>query len=116
MDKEIYKKLLEYLLTTPKALAVLIASFFSGHLWSYILAAYVRKSTKGSPIMNSKTGRTSIGFVWFVGILVPIYVAVYRDLSFEYEKILHIVLPTIVLGLFVQFLIVILFFYFGEPK
>ncbi|KTC22065.1 hypothetical protein AO390_04005 [Pseudomonas marginalis ICMP 11289] len=113
VQSKIEEKILEYLLATPKALAILAASFVSGHLWIFVIKAY-RKRTKASHFVESKTGRTAVGLLWMAAVLFVIYVSRFRDLSFDYEKILIICIPTIIVSLFVQLVIFVLFLVVGD--
>jgi hypothetical protein len=73
VDGSIEQQLIDYLRQTPKAVAVLIFSFFSGQLWVFIIIAYLKKTTKGNKLLNSIHGKTALGLFWFTLVLIPIY-------------------------------------------
>lgn len=108
VETEIKTKVLEYVLRTPLAMAVVIASFLSGHLWLFIIKA-VRKRTAGNKILESKTGRTAFGMLWLALIMCPIYMIKYGDVSFELEKIMALVLPSIVFAAILQLIILVVY-------
>ena len=110
---EIEKKVLDYLLVTPKALAIFVASFLSGHLWIFVIKAF-RKRTKASNLMESKTGRVAIGLIWMASVSAVIYMVRFRDMSFEYDKIMIIAIPTIVTALFLQLIVFVTFLLIGD--
>lgn len=116
IEKDIKNDIGQYLHNTPKALAVVVAAFFSGHLWVFVITAFIRSKTKGNGMMQSPTGRIAIGLIWLTGVLVPIYRLKFGDFEFDYENILQIIIPTIVIGLFFQLLLFSLFVCLGDRK
>ena len=116
IEKSIEKEVLEYLRETPKAMAVVVASFLSGHLWVFVITTFVRSKTKNNKLILSLTGRTAIGLFWLTSTLVPIYRLNFGDFAFEYDRILQVAIPTTVTGLFVQLVLFGLFVIFGDRK
>ena len=116
IEKSIEKNVIDYLRETPKAMAVIVASFLSGHLWVFVITAFVRSKTKGNGMMQSVTGRTAIGLFWLTGILVPVYRMKFGDFAFEYDRILQAAIPTTVTGLFVQLILFGFFVIYGDRK
>lgn len=116
IEKSLEKDVVQFLHETPKALAVVVAAFFSGHLWVFVITAFVRSKTKGNGMVQSLTGRTAIGLIWLTGTLVPIYRIKFGDFAFDYDKILQVTIPTIVTGLFVQLLLFAMFVCLGDRK
>ncbi len=114
--REVQEQLVDYLTTTPKAGAVLTMSFFSGHLWVFIVTAYLRSNTRGNKLLESLPGRTAVGIFWFTAVLVPIYWSKFREVNFEYARILDVVIPTIVAGMMLQLVVFAFFAYFGDRK
>jgi hypothetical protein len=98
-----------YLRATPQAIAVLIVAFLSGHLWVYIITAYLRRNTKGNRLLQSTAGRIAIGMAWLAVVMIPVYFTEYGTWPADYGNILAIVIPTIVLALFAQVVIFGLF-------
>jgi hypothetical protein len=105
---------LEYLKQTPKALAVLIMSYFSGQLWVFIIAAFLRSKTRGNKLLQSTAGKTAVGLLWFSGILAPVYWLKFGNLGFEYAGILEVAIPTLVSGMFAQLVVFALFVALGD--
>ncbi len=116
MENGIQAKLLEYLIATPKAMAVLVASFISGNLWAFIITAFIRSKRKGNSALLTVAGRTSLGFGWFMVVFVPFYIIKYHEIAFEYSKILQISIPTVIIGIFIQLVLFVLFLRFGDRK
>ncbi|MCI0560052.1 MAG: hypothetical protein MN733_16305 [Nitrososphaera sp.] len=116
MERGLQTDLLEYLRDTPKALVVVVASFISGHLWVFMITAFIRSKTKGNNLLQSTVGRTTVGLIWLTGVLVPFYCLKFREFSFDYERILQIAIPTVVTGLFIQLILFAIFVSFGDRK
>ncbi len=112
--REVEQQLLDYLRDTPKAAGVLIMSFFSGHLWVFIVTAYLRSKTRGNKLLESLLGRTAVGILWFTAVLVPVYWLKFREVNFDYERILEVVIPTIVAGMLLQLVVFAFFAHFGD--
>lgn len=104
----------DYLRQTPKAVAVLVCSFFSGQLWAFLVFAYIKKGAKGNKLLQSLPGKTSLGLCWFTLVLVPIYYLNHGTLIFSYDQILSVIVPTLVAGFFVQVIAFALIVYFGK--
>ncbi|NTW70419.1 MAG: hypothetical protein HGB23_11365 [Chlorobiaceae bacterium] len=116
IEKSIEKEVVDYLRETPKAMAVVVVAFLSGHLWVFVITAFIRSRTKGNKMVQSVIGRTAIGIVWLTGILVPLYCMKYGDFGFEYDRILQVAIPTTVTGLFIQLFLFIIFITVGDRK
>jgi hypothetical protein len=101
----IQKQVTAYLAATPKAAGLLVMSFFSGQLWVFIIMAFLRSSTRGNKLIQGPTGRTAVGLAWHGTVLVPIYLFKFHQYDFDYQRILEVVIPTIVTGLLIQLII-----------
>ena len=99
------QKIVEYLLVTPKALALVVSSFLSGQLWVFVLFSYYKKTSKGSAYLNNKYGKTALGACWFCCFLVPIYLLKFRTLKVEAENVFAVVLESILMGALIQALV-----------
>jgi hypothetical protein len=108
--------LIDYIMQTPKAAATLIISCISGHLWAYVIAVFIRNNSKGNKFLSTNTGKTALGFIWFTLIMAILYWFKFDDFSYEYEKILAIVIPSLVFGLVIQLFVFIMFIIFGDKK
>jgi hypothetical protein len=115
-EQQIVEQVSEYLKQTPIAVGVIVMSFFSGHLWVFIITGFLRSKTRGNKLLESRSGRTAIGVLWFTGVSAPLYVYRYHNYNFEYRNILEIAIPTLVTGLLVQLIIFALFASFGDRK
>ena len=104
LAKAVEEQLIEALKRCPQAVVVLALSFISGHLWVYIVL--LRPWTRsGSRLLENVVARTGLGLLWFSVVLVPIYLVNCHSASFRYEKLVELVVPTLVTGLFVQAII-----------
>lgn len=90
-------------------------SFFSGQLWAFVLTAF-RSKTRGNKLIESFWGRVAIGVIWFTAVCVPMYLFKYRDVDFQYDRLLQIAIPTVVTGMLVQLIFFALFVCFGNRK
>lgn len=106
---------IEYLKATPKAAGFLFMSFMSGHLWAFMVIAH-RSKTKGNDLLKTIHGRTAIGLLWFSFILVPTYFLKFRGYDFKYDQVLDSLIPVVILGLFLQLIVFLVFVFFGERK
>jgi hypothetical protein len=61
MQKTIQEAILDLLVQTPALLIFLVSSFFSGHLWLYMLFTLLLGRTRYPALMNSRWGKISIG-------------------------------------------------------
>ncbi|MCA7927871.1 hypothetical protein LGM45_02405 [Burkholderia cepacia] len=113
-EGQIEQKVLNYVLATPAALAVLVASFLSGHLWLFIIKNVRKPKTAGNQIFESKTGRVAIGLLWLTGVLLFVYIIRFKELMFDYQRILDVCIPTIIFGVFFQLLILVAYLKFGD--
>ena len=114
IEKEVGTQVVNYLARTPQAVAYLFCSFMSGQLWAFIILASYKKSIRGDKYLQTIAGRTALGFAWFVVVLVPLYFWRYQTLNCHYTKLVNLVVPTVVLGLFLQVVIFGLFVRFGK--
>ena len=88
---------------TPKAVALLVMSYFSGHLWVFIVTAFLRSKTRGNKLLQSMTGKTAVGLLWFTAVMAPVYLLKHGEYHFAYSRILDVTIPTLVVGLFLPF-------------
>jgi hypothetical protein len=57
----IQQDIIDYLRQTPKAVAVLVFSFFCGQLWLFIIFNYRKKGTMvGDKFLKTKMGTTAL--------------------------------------------------------
>ena len=109
MDEKINNTIVDYLIATPKALGILLFSFFSGHLWIYFVI-YKRNNGKGKKYLKSKWSKLAIGLLYFIIILLPNYLIRNGFSDFTMEHIYEISIETILYALFFQSLIFIFIF------
>lgn len=115
ISKQVGEQFIDYLKQTPKAAAVMVVSFFCGHLWAYVVTTFFRGSkTRGNTLLQSVMGRTALGLVWFSAVLVPIYTLKFRAFDFDYDRILALVVPTLVAGLAIQLIVFALCLKLGD--
>ena len=114
-NKEIGKKVLEWLLATPKALAILICSFLSGQMWFFIIVTYLKTTNKGNTYINNKVAKTVMGLLWFSMINLPIHL-LRHGAEISYDNIFSSYLYTLLYGFVLQAIIVILVVSFKKEK
>jgi hypothetical protein len=113
---EVEDHVLQYIRETPKAVLVLFASLMSGHLWVYVITVMRGANTRGNKQLQSYLGHTSVGLGWFSVVLVVLYCCKFRRLDFDYANILELAIPTVLTGLFIQFVVIAVFVRFGGRK
>ena len=116
VTKTVQEQLVAYLKQTPKAVAVLVVSYFSGHLWVFIVTAFLRSKRGGNKLLQSITGKTAVGLLWFTAVLALVYWWKFGEFNFAYPRMLDIAIPTLVAGLVVQLIAFALFVTFGDRK
>ena len=116
LRKTVEQQVAEYLKETPKAVAALVMSYFSGHLWVFIVTAFLRSKTRGNKLLQSVTGKTGVGLLWFAAVMFLLYLIKFRELNFEYTRLLELAVPTLMMGLVCQLVVFVLFAVFGDRK
>src|SRR5512139_2291889 len=96
------KKAIEYIVKCPKLLGFIIVSFFSGHLWYFMISTYFKKGKKGNPLLNSKIGKTAIGAFYNALIFFPLQLAINKTVSIQWQQIMDLILTTMLLGMVFQ--------------
>lgn len=82
----IQEKIISWLLITPKALAILVCSLFSGQLWFFVIVTYFKARNKGNTYINNILAKTVIGVLWFSLINLPIHL-IRNGISVTYENV-----------------------------
>lgn len=96
------EQVVQFLRRTPESVAVLFISYLSGQLWAFILLAYVRSSTRANKLVDNLPAKTALGLVWFSFVLVPLHLFRNGAVGFAVNGLLDLVVPTLVIGLFLQ--------------
>lgn len=112
----IKKPIEEFLISSPKLIVLLLASFFSGQLWLYIMYTYFYGSNETERFINNKSGKTALGLFWFSIPFLLIYQLKYGIKKIDIENMLSIYLETIVFGFFIQIIIFILILLTRNPR
>jgi len=100
---EIKKTIFKYIVSSPKALAIIFFSFFSGNLWNFIILSYVTKNnTKAIKHLDTYYSKISLGLIWFAFVMYPIYCIKYGVSEVSLENVFNIVWQTILISLFFQ--------------
>jgi hypothetical protein len=111
---EVAKQVIDYLKGTPQVLGFLFMAFASGHLWAYVITNFVKAKKGGNKEIRSITGRLSLGLVWLASNLIIVYGFVHHSWPRNYAEILELMIPTIVLGFFLQLIVFTVVLIFGE--
>ena len=101
LSDHISEKVSNYLEKTPLAGFVLVMSFFTGHMWLYVLSITERPKKQ----LESVVGRTAAG-LWFTVVMAPFYVVTYGEYTFREEKVLQIAVPSVVLAMILQAIVI----------
>jgi len=108
MEKILGEKLAELVISTPKLLIACGSSFLSGHVWLWLIYAYLKKTTKGVTHLQGVWAKTGLGMIWNALILFLIYIVKYGfDTNVE-GKILPLILFSLLLGWATQAIVVFL--------
>lgn len=103
-DKKIKEFIVNFLLSSPKAIAVLFFSFFSGQVWAYLIITYFKSKTKGNTILNNKYTKIGVGLLWFVLISLP-YNLCTSGLKIDFKIIIENSLVCILISTMLQAII-----------
>jgi hypothetical protein len=99
VDPKIVESIVAFLIATPRVLFSLIASFFSGHLWMFIVLTYAKRSRRGNTRIDNPYGRIAIGVGWFVLVMLVVYWVRYGCLDLQDERIMEVLIPTLAFGI-----------------
>jgi len=100
----IQKKIIEYIVDTPKLLGFAAVSFMSGHLWCFLITTYFKKGKKGNTLLNNKIGKTSLGAFWNALIFLPYQLYINGTLRIEWQHIMDLIIATMLIGMVLQVL------------
>ncbi|RJP49438.1 MAG: hypothetical protein C4586_07455 [Anaerolineaceae bacterium] len=115
-DPKIAEAIINFLVATPQALAFLLAAFFSGHLWIFIVLTYIKSTARGNTRLDNFYGKLILGIGWYSIVLLPIYAIRYHSLEFQYLLILNSIGSTLEFGLIFQTIIFFAFTKFAREK
>ena len=99
------KKAIEYIVECPKLLGFVIISFFSGHLWYFIISTYCKKTKKGDSLINNKIGKTAVGGFYNVLIYYPVHLFLHRSIQIQWQQLLDLILTTMLISMIIQIVI-----------
>lgn len=116
MDKQLKDKLVEYLLTIPQLLFAVVLSFFSGHLWLWIVHTYFDSPAKGAKYLSNIWAKTALGLFWYVLFLLPNFVFRFGIHSEVDGNIIQVIGWTLLIGSFVQAVATILIVNFKKTS
>lgn len=111
-DKKIKEFIINFFLSTPKTIAILFFSFFSGQVWSYLIITYFKTKTKGNSILNKPYTKIGVGLLWFTLISLP-YNLCKNGTKIQFENILENSLLCLLSAAMLQ---AIIFFYLTTYK
>ncbi|MEB2854069.1 hypothetical protein [Pseudomonas atacamensis] len=114
LEKAVVSQIIDYLKSTPQVLFLVIMAIASGHLWAFIITSFFKEKENGNKELRSIVGRLSLGLMWLAANLVVIYGLEHHSLPRDYSKIIELIFPTIILGLFLQLIVYVLVIAFGE--
>jgi hypothetical protein len=100
-DKKIKEFIINFLISTPKAIAILFFSFFSGQVWAYLIITYFKSKTKGNAILNNKYTKTGVGLLWFIIVAMP-YNLYMHGAKVNFENIIQHSIICILIGATLQ--------------
>lgn len=103
-DKKIKEFIINFLLSSPKAIAVLFFSFFCGQVWAYLIITYFKSRTKGNAILNNKYTKIGVGLLWFILISLPYNLIVVRQ-NVDFNSIIENSLICILISATIQAII-----------
>ena len=108
MEEKIGNELACYVIRIPQLLLACGVSFLSGHIWLWLIYTYFKDNTKGITHLKNIYAKTGLGVLWHSLFLFVTYIVKFGfDTNVE-NKILSIILFSLLLGMFAQALVVIL--------
>jgi hypothetical protein len=100
---EIQKTIVKFIISSPKALAVIFFSFFSGNLWNFIILSYITKNnTKAIKHLDTNYSKISLGIIWFALIMYPIYCIKFGLTEVLLDNVFSIIWQTLLISMFFQ--------------
>jgi hypothetical protein len=103
--EELKKAIIKYIVSSPKALAVIFFSFISGNLWNFVVLSYLTKNTKAVKYLDTYYCKISLGIIWFAVIMYPLYCIKYGMTEVVLESVFSIIWQTLLIGLCIQGLV-----------
>jgi ABC-type multidrug transport system permease subunit len=103
-DKRIKDFIVNFLISTPKALLILVFSFLSGQVWTYLIIVYFKGKTKGNTILTQYYTKISIGVLWFSVIAIPL-TYLKNGFSLTLNLIINDSLTSILISMLIQAII-----------
>ena len=100
--------IIELMWEIPELAGLLLASWISGFVWSYIFMIHVKTSTRGNSILKMVRTKVVIGICWNAMLIIPIYYSIHRSFGFTYKQTLNLLIPTVIFGLGIVFVILLL--------
>lgn len=113
---KILDKVVEHILVIPQLLFTTFMSFLSGHIWLWILYSFFLKSNKGLTHLKSIWAKTGLGVLWYSIFLVPCYIKNYGWNMNVDEKILNLIVFTVIIGTFAQSICLILIIFLKKQR
>lgn len=101
--------LLQLLTSSPYIICTVALSYFSGHLWAYIILSYLSK--KERKILYSLFGKLSLGLMWFALVLIPIYLVRFKSVNIIGEQLLEILITVLAIAFALQLIILFVVFF-----
>lgn len=106
--EDIKKEILKYIVSTPKATAVVFFSFISGNLWNFVVMSYLTNNAKAVKYLDTYYCKVSLGIIWYSIIMYPLYCIKYGFTEVLLESVFNIIWQTLLIGLFIQGLVTLL--------
>lgn len=116
-DVQIVTAAVEWISKTPIALATICFSFFSGHMWAYVIFTYKRERKHSKGFLDNRTGKVALGLLWQSLIAAPVYLIHYKTLiGINYDNYAAIAYDVILYSFLLQALIVMLLTIFAKGR
>lgn len=102
-------ELVKLLASCPYAMITLAVANISGHLWTYIIFAFLCKREK--TILNKEIAKIGLGLMWFALVLLPIYAVLYNSITVTEIHLAEIVITDLVISLVLQAVILAIVYF-----
>ena len=104
-EGQIVEAIMSWIVKTPAALATIAFSYFSGHMWGYLIFTYKRNKKHAKGFFDNKTGKVSLGLAWHAVVAAPLYYFQYSTLKINYTNYSEIAYSVILAAIALQAII-----------
>lgn len=94
----------------------LMVSYLSGQMWLFLVFTYLKRKTKGNTVLDNHIGKLSLGALWFLAVGCVLHQVGFQWSTDSSRLLADALIPMMLYGGFMQFLIFILTTVFANER